>query len=254
MTVRELYSKLNAMYPKELALSWDNDGLMVCADQDREVRRVLVALDATLEAINYAKENGFDTLVTHHPMLFRGVKSVVPENLSGARVITAIMNGITVMSFHTRCDAADGGVNDALCLALGFEPAEKFGDADAPTLGRIANIDGITAGELAKLAKDKLGCSAVRVNGDLSKVVTRVALCGGDGKDFVYPALASECDAYITGDAGYNMAGDAAEEGLVTIEVGHFHSENPVCYSIRDAIAKTGVEVEIYSSCTYTVV
>ena len=74
MTVRELYLKLNTMYPKELSLSWDNDGLMVCADQDREVRRVLVALDATLAAINYAKDNGFDTLITHHPMLFRGVK------------------------------------------------------------------------------------------------------------------------------------------------------------------------------------
>ena len=254
MTVRELYSKLNTMYPKELSLSWDNDGLMVCADQDREVRRVLVALDATLAAINYAKDNGFDTLITHHPMLFRGVKSVVPENLSGARVITAIVDGITVMSFHTRCDAAKGGVNDALCRTLGFEPAEPFGDSEAPTLGRIACIPEMTAGELASLAKEKLGCTAVRVNGDMAKKVTRVALCGGDGKDFIYPALASGADAYITGDAGYNMAGDAAEDGLVTIEVGHFHSENPVCRAIRDEVAAMGIDVDIYNSCTYTVV
>ena len=185
MTVRELYSALSKLYPKELALPWDNDGLMVSADPEREVQRVLVALDATLSAINYAKENGFDTLVTHHPMLFRGVKSVVPENLSGARVITAITSGITVMSFHTRCDAADGGVNDALCRALGFEPTESFGDAEAPTLGRVANVPEMTARELAALVKDKLGCVAVRVNGDLSRKVTRVAFCGGDGKDFV---------------------------------------------------------------------
>ncbi len=254
MTVRELYSFLSLIYPRELSLSWDNDGLMVSAELDREVGRVLVSLDATLDAINYAKDNGFDVLVTHHPMLFRGVKSVTEENLSGARIITALKNGIAVMSFHTRCDAANGGVNDALCTALGFEPAEPFGDAESPTLGRIAYIPEMTACEIALRAKEKLGCPAVRVTGDKNKKIKKLALCGGGGSDFVYSALAVGCDAYITGEAGYNVTEDAAEEGLVTLELGHFHSENPVCSAIAGAIEAQGIEIQIFNSCAYTVI
>ncbi len=254
MTVRELYSFLSSLYPRELSLSWDNDGLMVSAELDREVGRVLVSLDATLDAINYAKDNGFDVLVTHHPMLFRGVKSVSTENLSGARIITALKNSVTVMSFHTRCDAATGGVNDALCMALGFEPAESFGNGEAPTIGRIAVADGITAEALANRAKKALGCPLVRVTGDIHKKLYRIGFVGGGGSDFVYSALSAGCDAYITGDAGYNVTADAAEEGLVTLELGHFHSENPICSAIAREIEAQGIETQIFDSCAYTVI
>ncbi len=254
MTVRELYEKLSSLYPRELSMSWDNDGLMVSGEMEAEVHRVLVALDATLEAVNYAKDHGFDVLVTHHPMLFRGVKSVSSDNLSGARVITAIKSGVTVMSFHTRCDAAEGGVNDVLCRSLGFEPAESFGNAEAPTLGRIAAADGITAEELALRAKEKLGCPMVRVAGDVHKKLYKIGFIGGGGGDFVYSALQTGCDAYVTGDTGYNVSGDAAEEGLVTLELGHFHSENPVCAAISEVIEAYGIATESYDSCTYTVI
>lgn len=254
MTVRELHEKLTELYPKTLSCAWDNDGIMVSRDTEAEVLRVLVALDATGEVLKYARENRFDTVITHHPMLFRGAKSVTPEVLSGRKILDAAINGVSVISLHTRLDAGEGGVNDSLCRALGFVPNEKFGDSEAPELGRIANIAPITARELAKLVKDKLGCDAVRVSGDLQKVVSRVGFCGGDGKDFVFPALYSGCDAYITGDAGYNMSEDAAEDGLVTIEVGHYHSEAVVCPVLRDLVAKiAGAQCEIYNSCAYTV-
>ncbi len=255
MTVRELYEGLSELYPKSLSLAWDNDGIMVSGNIDAEVGSVLVSLDATHAALNYARSNGFNVLVSHHPMLFRGVKSVSPETLSGTRIISALNGGVTVMSFHTRCDAAHGGVNDALCRAMGFEPTEVFGDDEAPTLGRIADVGGITAGELANIARRALGCTSVRVNGDVNKRVFRAAFCGGDGKDFVYPALSAGCEVYITGDAGYNIAGNASEEGLVTIELGHFHSEFPVCKSMAEEILRiSNVKVEIFNSCTYTVI
>lgn len=188
-------------------------------------------------------------------MIFKGAKNVTPSTLIGRRIVDALTNGVSVLSFHTRLDAAEGGVNDKLCRALGFTACETFGDDEMPTLGRIAEIPGVTAGELAELVKTKLGCDAVRVSGDLSKTVTRVALCGGDGKDFIYPALAAGCQAYITGDAGYNMAEDAAEDGLVTIEVGHYHSEAPVCRVIAEAVRElTGIDAEIMDSCGYAVV
>ena len=255
MNVKTLHDELSRRWPKTLSAAWDNDGIMSSPDVNAEVKRVLVTLDATHAVIRYAVENGFDTVIAHHPMIFKGAKNVTPSTLTGRRIVDSLLNGVSVLSFHTRLDAAEGGVNDELCRALGFEACEMFGDDEMPTLGRIAEIPAMTAGELAELVKAKLGCDAVRVSGDLSKTVTRVALCGGDGKDFVYPALAAECQAYITGDAGYNMAEDAAEDGLVTIEAGHYHSEAPVCRVIAEAVRElTGIEAEFVDSCGYRII
>ncbi|MGN1408867.1 MAG: Nif3-like dinuclear metal center hexameric protein [Eubacteriales bacterium] len=257
MTATELYKKIDAFCPKELSCSWDNDGIMASCDLSAQVRRVLISLDATFEAVDFAAKNGFDTLVTHHPMLFRGAKNVTPETLAGRRIIRALSSGVTVMSFHTRLDACDGGVNDALLNKLGFVCAEKFGDSESRDLGRIAQIEPMTAGKLALLVKIRLGCDSVRLNGRPDRIVTRVGVCGGDGKDFIYPALSSGCDAFITGDAGYNMAGDAQEEGIITIEAGHYHTEVPVLEVLERLVKEAAgdeVECSFFDSCTYSVI
>lgn len=255
MTVRELYKIIDGLCPRELSCSWDNDGIMVSGNLDKEVKRVLLSLDATEDAVKYANENGFDLLITHHPMLFRGVKSVNDENIYGSRIINALSGGVSVLSFHTRLDACHGGVNDALANKLGFEVSESFGDDESPDIGRICDIPPMTAYDLALRVKEKLGCDAVRLNGKCDTVVTKVALCGGDGKEFVYPALMNGCDAYITGDCGYNMAGDAVEDGLVTIEAGHYHTEAPVLSVLERIVCEScDAEVEYYNSCTYKVV
>jgi len=255
MTVGELYKALDEKYPKSLSCPWDNDGMMVCPDPDAEVKRVLVALDATAETLDHAVNGGFDVVVTHHPMLFRGLKSISPNSVHGRHVLKALQNGITVLSFHTRLDAAEGGVNDALCGALKLQPDGVFGDEEAPTLGRLVTLDPpVTAGKLAERLKTEFGFPMVRLNGDPDRLVKRLAVCGGDGKDFIYPALSAGADVFLTGDAGYNMAGEAAEEGIVTLEAGHYDTEFPVCYVLADVIRHlTGAEVGIFESCTYTV-
>lgn len=254
MTVYELHRALSEKYPKTLSCSWDNDGIMVSPDTGAEVKRVLVALDATHETVKYAAEHGFDTVVTHHPMLFKGVKSVTMASTSGRRILDAAMAGVSVLSFHTRLDAAVGGVNDALCCACGFEPSGVFGDDEAPELGRIADCEPMTARQLAMQVKERLGCDAVRLNGNPEAVVTKIGFCGGDGKDFIYPALSAGCQAFVTGDGGYNMAGDASEEGICTIECGHYHSEavvlEPLCQAVREC---SGAETVFYNSCTYSI-
>ncbi|MGN1346843.1 MAG: Nif3-like dinuclear metal center hexameric protein [Eubacteriales bacterium] len=255
MNVKTLHDELTKRWPKSLSAAWDNDGILSSPDPDAEVRRVLVALDASHAAVRYAVAHGFDTVITHHPMIFQGVKNVTPSTVVGRRILDSLTHGVSVLSFHTRLDAAEGGVNDELCRTLGFTACESFGDDEMPTLGRIAEIPERTAGELAELVKRKLNCGAVRVSGDLSKPVTRVAFCGGDGKDFLYPALAAGCQAYVTGDAGYNMAEDAAEDGLVTIEAGHYHSEAPVCRVLAEAVRDlTGIAAEFYDSCGYCII
>jgi len=255
MTVFELHEKLTEKYPRTLSCSWDNDGIMVSADTSAEVKKILMALDGTAEVVSYARENGYDTVITHHPMIFKGVKSVTFGSLSGRRILDAALGGVSVISLHTRLDAGEDGVNDSLVRALGLEVTGTFGDDDAPTLGRIADTEPMSGSELAALVKEKLGCTFVRVTGDMTKTVTRIGFCGGDGKDFVYPALASGCSAYITGDSGYNMAEDAAEDGLLTIEVGHYHSESPVLAALSAFVSElTGIKPDIYDSCAYKII
>lgn len=255
MNVKELYGILSEAYPAELSCGWDNDGLMAAVDLDAPVRKVLISLDATESAVKYAAEHGFDVLLTHHPMIFKGAKHVTPMTLDGRRILAAITGGVTVMSFHTRLDAVEGGVNDELCRVLGFESDGVFGDEEAPTLGRLATLrEGMTLRQLAVHVKEKLNAPSVKlIAQDTERVVTKIALCGGGGKGFTYAALAAGAEAFITGENDYNTPQDASELGLATIEAGHYETEVPVCRVLADKLTSLGIPSEMYRSCVETV-
>lgn len=233
MTIRDLYCALDEKYPRSLSCSWDNDGLMVCADLGKEVKRVLLALDASNEAIDYAIKEGCQVLLTHHPLLFRPMRSLSPDFLSGDRTLTAIRGDLAVMSFHTRLDAGQGGVNDALCDALGLVADGCFGDEEAPTLGRVAHLEGeMSLSDFAAKVKQSLGCPVVLYSG--KRPVKTVAMVGGGGGDFIYAAKAAGADTFITGDTGYNVTLDAADDGINIIQAGHYHTEAPVLSRLAD--------------------
>lgn len=253
MTVGELDRLLSGKFTLDLKAPWDNDGIMVCDDVTRPIQSVLVALDPAEMVIRYAIENGFDALVTHHPLVFRKMNAVTTTTLTGRKAILALENHLAVLSYHTRMDAGDDGVNDALCQALWHQAEGTFGDAENPTLGRYFTLaEPIQAGEYANLIRDALDAGHVRITGDPHKPVRKVALCGGDGKDFVYAALEIGADLYLTGDAGYNMAADAAEEGLVIVEAGHYHTEAPVCRTLAAWLCReTGLDCVPIGCCPY---
>lgn len=253
MTVGELDRLLSGKFTPDLKAPWDNDGIMVCDDVTRPIQSVLVALDPAEMVIRYAIENGFDALVTHHPLVFRKMNAVTTTTLTGRKAILALENHLAVLSYHTRMDAGDDGVNDALCQALWHQAEGTFGDAENPTLGRYFTLaEPIQAGEYANLIRDALDAGHVRITGDPHKPVRKVALCGGDGKDFVNAALEIGADLYLTGDAGYNMAADAAEEGLVIVEAGHYHTEAPVCRTLAAWLCReTGLDCVPIGCCPY---
>lgn len=246
MTLLDFYRELSSLYPEALSCPWDNDGIMCSADTSKEVSRVLVCLDATDDAISYAAENGFDTVLCHHPMIFKGVKSVTDGNVMGGSIITCIKNGISVISLHTRLDAGEGGVNDCLANALGLTDIVPFGDEESPTLGRIGSTDETTAESFAEKVKASLGVKAVNLYS--GGKVSKVAVCGGSGKDFVFPALRAGADAIVLGECSYNVALDAASEGLTVIEAGHYYTEITVLERLAE-LAKNiaGAETELYS-------
>ncbi|MBQ7779998.1 MAG: Nif3-like dinuclear metal center hexameric protein [Clostridia bacterium] len=227
MTVQELYRVLENLIPRELSCSWDNDGAMCLPNGAKQVNKVLLSLDATDGAVDYAAKNGFDLIVTHHPLIFRPIKAV-----TDVRFMTAIKNDISVFSFHTRLDAVDGGVNTALSEILGLTETECFGDDG---LGVIGNVTPMTDREFVLMAKEKLGMpKAEAVLFD--KTVTRVAVVGGDGEHYIPYAQAAGADLYISGRLSYNDMTDASVYGMSMAALGHFHTENPVLDKLETMI------------------
>ncbi len=246
MTVKELYSRLSEKIPESLREEWDNDGIMCCPDDSAEVRRVLVCLDVTEEIVDFAIESGFDLIVSHHPLIFRPLGSVSLDNHIGRKVIKLLTNGVSVFSFHTRADKVSGGVNDLLCDILGIADAVPFGEG---FMGRVGTVDESSLEDFAYRLKEALSADSIKY-ADGYNVVSRVAVLGGDGKDFVKAALLAGADTYVSGRISYNFMEEAAEMGINLIEAGHYFTEQPVCsyfYNAIKAISPT-IEVETTSS------
>ena len=246
MTFYELYNILNLCYTEDLRCEWDNDGIMCSDNLNREVNKVLIALDVTMDTVKYACENGFDTVISHHPLVFRSQKSLTPLAYTQNKLIALIKNGVGVMSFHTRLDASRGGVNDALASCLGLE--DVVTDPLDP-IGRIGTLSQeLELGEFAKTVKKALATPVVLYSGN--KAVKKVYAVGGDGKDLIENAIENGCDTIVTGRASYNTAIDAKDMGINIVEAGHFYTENPVCDVLRAKIHEldSNIEVSVYNS------
>ncbi len=246
MTVKELYQCLDKAIPSALSCEWDNDGLMCSPDLSAPVKRILLTLDVSDAAVDFAVANGCDLIVSHHPMIFRPLTSITEENFTAGKVLKCVKNGISVFSFHTRLDIVEGGVNDRLAEVLGLTDIQPFGDVETPTIGRIGNVEATTMRDFVDWVKSKLGVPAIQ-SVELGKEIRRVALVGGDGKDFLKPAMRAGADVYLTGTISYNSMVDAADLGMQVIEAGHFFTENPVLDVLNDLIKAAHCEAEIFT-------
>ena len=231
MTIRDLYAALEQRLPRSLSWDWDNDGISCAPDLDAPVTGILIALDPTEDAVEAAIEAGANVLLTHHPMLFRGLKTVDGHDTGSRKVIRMIQSGITAMAFHTRLDAADGGVNDCLAAALGLSYIQPFGDDANPAgkpIGRVGDLPAeMTADEFIQTLKTALDLPAVIFAG-CGKPVRRVAVVGGAGDDDIAAAVAAGADTYVTGELRYHQLCDAPYGDINLIMAGHYHTESPV--------------------------
>ncbi|MGI6199548.1 MAG: Nif3-like dinuclear metal center hexameric protein [Christensenellales bacterium] len=225
-TARELEQLLLADIPAAWAEEWDNVGLLV-GDGRAPVRRVLAALEVTEAVIQEAQAVDAQLILTHHPVIFKGVKRLSPQDPQGELAFALARAGLSVISLHTNWDAAPGGTNDALAGVLGVSRLQPFSAGEAQPIGRVGQIIPSTLGAFAAHVKGALGSRHFLVVGDPARSVGRVALCGGEGSDFLLAARDQGADALVTGEMKYHTLLLAEQLGLAVVVAGHYETEAP---------------------------
>ena len=238
MNVREFYAYMCGKIPAELTLTGDRDGMSCCPDPGREVNRVMIALDVTDSVIDEAAEDGCEVILSHHPMLYGGIDSVCADEYSGNRIIKLVRSGISVMSFHTRLDAAEGGVNDLLADSLGLEVISRFAENGICRLGVLDAP--VSAPLFADRIRQALGAPFVEYS-DGGRLITKVAVCGGSAGSMIGEAIAAGADALVGGEIGYHRLTDGPGNGISLFAAGHFYTENRVCHRLFELTAEAGL-------------
>ena len=249
MTVYELNRYMNERIPRELSCTWDNDGLMCCPDGNIQVKKALFCMDVTPEAIDFAIENGYNLIVSHHPLIFKGVKSVSGDFGIPSRIIKLIKNDVSVMSFHTRFDSVDGGVNDALAEIFELSNVEKI-ECDGAPLMRIGDLkEEMSIEAFAALVKEKLGCEHLNYASNSGKV-QRLAVVGGGGGSYIRDAHFAGADTYLSGEIGYHNLTDCKDNHINLVEAGHYFTENPALRYLAKFVldADSNIECGFYES------
>ncbi len=249
---------LEAAYPPELAEGWDAVGL-ICGDPAEPVQRVLVAVDPVTETVDEALERNAQLLVTHHPLLLRGVHGVPADDPKGGLVHRLVRAGVALFCAHTNADAADPGVSDALAHALGLRVTGPLSarPGDGPSartgLGRICELaqpESLRA--FTGRVRDALPETAwgVRAGGDPQRCVHTVAVCGGAGDSLLGVATAAGVDAFLTADLRHHPALEhLAAGGPPLVDVAHWASEHPWCEQAAAVIsAALGGTVNVHVS------
>lgn len=247
MTVNEFYKALEKRFPVSLSCDWDRDGKMVLPDGEKEVKRVLCCLDCDNGAAKYALTHSFDLILTHHPLIFHSLPALVSGDPVCARSVLLYEKGISVLSFHTRMDCAEGGINDTLAEIFRLKNTEPLFAENLP-MGRIGDLQKeMTGRELGERVKEELGCVSLRLTCP-EKRVKRLAVLGGAGGEFFENALRAGADAFLTGEARYHEMLGSAERGLCLLAAGHDFTEMPGVKRLVAAVQELspGAEAEFF--------
>lgn len=245
MTIRTLYDALCERVPLSQSAAFDLDGLQLCPDPAREVRRIVCALDVTEDSVRYAIDAQADLLLTHHPILFSPVRTLDPDSSMDAKNATALLAaGIAHISLHTRFDAAEGGINDTLAALFGLSDPTGFGHADEPVpLGRQGDVPAQSAEDFARTVADALGCHVSLV--DAGNPVRRVAVVGGSAGDYAELLLDSDADLLVTGELAHHRLLAAAQAGKSVVCAGHYHTEICFVSAVRPLLEQLAGEADI---------
>ena len=242
-TIADVVRVIESFAPVEIQENWDNCGL--CAGSpDAELTGVLVGFDCTRALIDEAVECGANMVVTHHPLIFHGLKKVDEADPVGDALIRAIRAGVAVYCAHTSADKAPGGVSWAIARRLGLENVSVL-DYDAAVssegfgcgLGIIGDFpEALSSDRAIEKVKEAFGLPYVRCSRPSDGLIRRVAACGGAGSSLVDRARAAGAQLYLCGDVSYHHF--FTPEGFMVMDIGPYESEIDIVSILFSLIQK----------------
>lgn len=222
--VKDVMAVIEEFAPLALQEKWDNSGLCIGSPEDK-VSSVLLGLDCTPELVDEAIACGADMIVTHHPLIFSGLKKISAEDLVGEAVVKAIRAGISVYAAHTSADKVIAGVSGAMAARLGLKDVRILDeDGEGTGLGVVGNLpEPMTAQDALELVKERFALNVVKSSKPVGCKIERVAMCGGSGGSLIGAARAAGAQLYISGDISYHNF--FTPEGFMIMDIGHYESE-----------------------------
>lgn len=252
MNCRQLLHTIEFLCPPAHAENWDNPGL-IAGDYDKDIKKIYIALDATSEVIDEAIRQNCDLIITHHPLVFSGLRQINSDDFTARRLLKLIRNDICCYAMHTNFDvdvmgdlAADmlGLLETSVLQVTGQKfVAGAYEDIGIGTHGILP--EAMTLRDCAELVKTVFDIPDVRIFGDPDQIVRTAAMCPGSGKDLLSDVKRVHADVYISGDFGHHNGLDAVEQGIMVIDAGHQGIEKIFVKYMKDYIEKhiEGVEV-----------
>lgn len=249
----EVVTFLERFAPPELAAEWDNVGLLT-GDRSQEVERIVTCLTVTDAVVAEALAERADLVVSHHPLPFRGQKTITTDTHDGRRLWRLAAAGIAIHSPHTAFDSAAEGINFQLAAGLGLtniRPLVKLGPQIDPALGigRYGNIAaGTTLGDVTSRVKSFLKINTVQVVGADSRPVRSVAVGCGSAADHLSDAVRAGCDLFVTGEASFHKAIEAEALNMAMILVGHYASERFGVERLADVLQREFAPLTVWAA------
>lgn len=232
LPLSNLIGTFESLWPLSGAEEWDRPGLTT-GNANQAITKVLLCIDVTLEVLSEAKQLGCELVVSHHPLLLKGVSFLSEDQLKGELVSLAVKNSIAIYSAHTNADIVVDGVSDILAQQLGLASTKPLiATGDQVGHGRIGKLKNPQL--LSEYAKFVSAClpdthAPVRIAGDLNRMIETVAVVGGAGDSFITAAAQSGADLFITSDLRHHVALDAVSDPtnpLALIDISHFAAES----------------------------
>ena len=248
MRCADVIRKLEELSPLAYAESWDNPGLLA-GRTDKEIKRIYIAVDATTEAIAEAESVGADMLLTHHPLIFKGIKKVNSEDFIGRRILTLLQADMCYYAMHTNFDVM--GMADAAADELKLQNREVLDitfedDISKEGFGRLGDLPyPMTVDECAAYVKERFHLQAVKVFGQGSQQLVRAAISPFSCKSMIAPAIVKCADVLITGDIDHHEGIDAVEQGMAVIDAGHYGLEKIFVPYLQEYLKRETEGIEI---------
>jgi len=242
MKAKEIADVLETFAPLPDQEAWDNSGFCIGSPQ-AEIHAVMVGFDCTPALVRAAVARGADMIVTHHPLIFGGIKQIDPDDPVGEAVIEAIRHGIVVYAAHTNADKADGGVNTLMARRLGLVDMEAL---DESRLGFVGSLPEAVSGEaFCALVKERFSLKVLRCSAPVASV-RRVATSCGSGSSFAAMAFDAGADAFVTGDVSYHHF--FVPQGRMIVDIGHWESEVEIVSKFVSILRKKMPTFAVYTA------